>query len=113
MTYLYPELEDYIYQHCQEFQTEDEVMAIKTDRYRFNTEPRERLLYDEQQGWLSSDPRILDMIADGREALKKRIVERIWDQHKHELALNLCPLCGKITRSPKARQCRFCFHNWH
>ncbi len=26
---------------------------------------------------------------------------------------NLCPECNKLARTPKAKQCRFCGHNWH
>ena len=26
---------------------------------------------------------------------------------------NNCPKCGKLARTPKAKQCRYCFYNWH
>jgi hypothetical protein len=24
-----------------------------------------------------------------------------------------CPRCGRLAKTPKARQCRFCYHDWH
>ncbi|SFE07520.1 hypothetical protein SAMN05518672_104386 [Chitinophaga sp. CF118] len=113
MNDLYPELEDYIYQYCQKFQTKDELMAGKTVLYNLKTQSETMLSMMRRKGWISDDPVILDMIADGRDALKSRIVKRIWNEHQHELSLNLCPACNKITRSPNASQCRFCFHDWH
>lgn len=114
MDTLYPELKDYIYQYCGQFMTDDERMATKTVMYyNLNTVSESMLSMMREKGWMSDDPKILLMIADGREALKDRIVKRIWEEHRHELPLNLCSVCNKITRTPEARQCRFCFHDWH
>jgi len=87
---IYPELIDYIYQFCDEFKTDDEKLAGKT------------ILYKSQ-----------NMIADGYDSFKKRVAGRIYSQFKNELDLNLCPRCNKIARTPKAKQCRFCFYAWH
>jgi len=87
---LYPELIDYIYQFCDEFKTNDEKSAERTILYKSK-----------------------NMIADGYESFKKKVAERICSQHKSELGLNLCPRCNKIARTPKAKQCRFCFYAWH
>jgi hypothetical protein len=27
--------------------------------------------------------------------------------------LNCCPKCDALAKTPKARQCRYCFHDWH
>jgi len=56
---------------------------------------------------------VKQMLADGFDAFKNRVVNRIYAEHKHELRLNLCPSCGKIARTPLAKQCRFCFYSWH
>jgi hypothetical protein len=113
MDTLYPELKDYIYHYCGSFMTEDEVMAKKAISYGFNTAPELTLSLMNKEGWKADDPKVLSMITDGWEALKDSIVNRIWNEHRYELRLNLCPLCNKITRTPEARQCRFCFHDWH
>lgn len=85
---LYDELKDYIYRYCERFMTADEVDAKRIALYHFPS--------------MESEP-----------VLKERIVKRLWEQHQHELPLNLCPVCNRIARTPKARQCQFCFYNWH
>ncbi|WP_109696726.1 hypothetical protein [Chitinophaga deserti] len=112
MNDLYPELEDYIYNYCTEFQTPDEHTAGKTLLY-LNTGSESMRPMMLEKGWISDDPVILAMIADGFPALRSKVVKRIWAKHRHELKLNLCPACSKITRTPLAQQCRFCFHDWH
>lgn len=113
MDTLYPELEDYIYRYCERFMTEDELDAKKAISYGFNTQSESILATMRQKGWISDDPRVLAMIADGNQALKDSIIKRVWNEHRHELPLNLCPKCHKIARTPQARQCRYCFHDWH
>lgn len=88
-------------------------MAKKTIMYGFKTESESMLSIMREKKWISDDPKILRMIEDGHEALKERIVNRVWRDHRLELNLNLCPVCKKITRTPDSRQCRFCFHDWH
>jgi len=110
---LYPELKDYIYRYCGKFMTEDEHTAKRTIMYSLNTTSESMLSLMREKKWISDDPKILRMIEDGHEALKERIVNRIWSDHLVELELNLCPVCKKVARTPHARQCRFCFHDWH
>ncbi|SFO29368.1 hypothetical protein SAMN05428949_4820 [Chitinophaga sp. YR627] len=114
MNDLYPELETYIFRFCGEFQTHHEVMAYKTVLYHnLSDTPAHLLKLMKETGQISDDPEVLAMMVDGRDALRDRIVRRVWEQHRQELSLNLCPVCGKIARTPKARQCQFCYHNWH
>ncbi|MBC9909868.1 hypothetical protein [Chitinophaga varians] len=110
---LYPELEDYIYRYCEKFMTEDELDAKKAMAYGYNTQPASIRSVMQEKGWLNDDPRVLAMMADGDKATKDSIVKRVWNDHQHELPLNLCPKCFRIARTPQARQCRFCYHSWH
>lgn len=109
---MYRELEDYIYDYCQEFQTKDELMAGRMLLYKSNG-TSESMLSAMQRGWFSNEQIMQDLIADGPHELKRRVVERIWREHKDVLPLNLCPKCNLIARTPQARQCRFCKHDWH
>ncbi len=65
------------------------------------------------KGWFSDDPGIQAMIADGFDVFKRRVAYRIFTEHKNEFYLNFCPKCKKIARTPQAKQCRFCFFDWH
>jgi hypothetical protein len=53
------------------------------------------------------------MLSYGFEHFKKEVAIRIYKDNKAELELNLCPKCNKIARTPLAKQCRFCKHDWH
>lgn len=55
----------------------------------------------------------MHLVTGGFEAFKIKVTTRIFNEHRNELELNLCPKCGKIARTPRARQCQFCFHTWH
>jgi len=50
---------------------------------------------------------------DEKKFEREKVAIILWEKHKNEIYLNNCPKCGKITRTPKAKQCRFCHHDWH
>ncbi|MGD1894743.1 MAG: hypothetical protein ACFB15_29640 [Cyclobacteriaceae bacterium] len=111
---------DYIFNHHSHLMTFKEKVAWKhwsTD-YKIENgdyesseqrERRRRLSY--KTGWLTDDKEMLALLDDGIEVFKRRIAERIYKEEKVEF--NNCPQCGKLTRTPKAKQCRYCGHDWH
>lgn len=109
---LYPELIEYIYYHCQQFQTSDEKTAGRTAMYatELNASYKEFMI---KKGWYSDAEHIKAMIGKGFDEFKVNVAIRVYKEHKDELSLNLCPKCFKIARTPLAKQCRFCFHDWH
>ena len=47
-------------------------------------------------------------------AFRRRVAQRIKDDElKGRLTLNRCPKCRRIPRTPNARQCLWCGHDWH
>jgi hypothetical protein len=62
---------------------------------------------------LSDHPDILQLTRDGREAFTRRAAQRIFNAHRAEIIFNRCPRCGRVAKTPKARQCRFRRHDWH
>ena len=62
---------------------------------------------------LSNDPEIVQLASDGIDAFMIRTAQRILDDHSNEIVFNNCPRCGALAETPKARQCRFCRHDWH
>jgi hypothetical protein len=112
---LYPELVEYIFNYEDKFMTADEMMAAGRIKIILTAEDqRERLLEGRKIKLeiLTNETR-KQMLADGFDAFKLRVVTRIYTQHKNELQLNLCPNCGKLARTPLAKQCRSCFYDWH
>ena len=63
--------------------------------------------------WLSNDPEVLRLAANGYEAFAQQTATRILSEHGDRVVINRCPACGALARTPKARQCRFCGHDWH
>ena len=74
--------------------------------YARNAKPQLRQL-------LSDDPEALLLARDGLEAFVERTATRILADHAPDIFLNYCPRCNKLAKTPKGRQCRFCFHDWH
>jgi len=70
------------------------------------------LLLQRRSG-LSDDPAILRLASGGLEAFFERTARRILAEDRDKVFLNSCPSCGTLARTPKARQCRFCGHDWH
>ncbi|MCD9016721.1 hypothetical protein [Parachryseolinea silvisoli] len=67
---LYPDLEDYIYEYCGDFKTSHEQLASKTLIYNPDAESLRAMML--RYGWISNDPAVLELIADGYEAFKSR-----------------------------------------
>ena len=60
--------------------------------------------------WLSTDPDVLRPASGG--AFLANAATRILAEHGGQVLLNRCPRCGALTKTPKARQCRVCKHDW-
>jgi len=63
--------------------------------------------------WLSNDPEVLSVTASGYDAFVERVAARIVNEHADQVFFNRCSECGGLARTPTARQCRFCGHDWH
>lgn len=113
---LYPELKDYIFQYGGKYFWPNETKAhwhlhalaksnngANISMYKFFMK-EENILENEE---------IRDLVSGGFKSFKEKVVVRIWKDCKNKLELNLCPKCRKIARTPTAKQCRFCFHDWH
>ena len=62
---------------------------------------------------LYNDPEVLNLTRKGWSAFVEQTALRILDEHGFEIGFNYCCQCGGLARTPKARQCRFCRHDWH
>jgi len=63
--------------------------------------------------YLSDDPSVLELAADGFEAFELRTAARILRERAAEVRFNRCPQCDKLARTPTAKQCRHCGYDWH
>ncbi len=113
---IYPELRDYIFNYCGKFFWQEEIKAhlhlhaLEKSNNGVNVVMYKFFMKEEN---VLHNPKIKDLVNEGFEAFKIKVVSRIWEEHRNELELNLCPKCKKITRTPWAKLCQFCFHRWH
>ena len=100
----------------QERMTERHLVAtIKATHGHDDAEAQEKAKRGPRpfRAMLSSDPEVLSLASEGRTAFILRSAERIMRDHSQEVVFNCCPRCGRVARTPKAQQCRFCGHDWH
>ena len=62
---------------------------------------------------LSNEPEILELARGGSESFVMAVGRRLYAEHRDRLTLNFCPKCGGLARTPEAKQCRHCLHDWH
>lgn len=67
-----------------------------------------------RQRWSNVDnPDVEAALADGPNAFRKRVRERIIEECAQQITVNRCPSCSRVVATPKARQCLWCGHDWH
>ncbi len=115
MNYKTGELARYLYDYCQELLTHDEKAAYKNTLVLIKIEnaesPKMKQLL--RREWFSSDEGVLDLLKDGEEEFFRKLERRVLRDNPKKEFMNLCPKCGYLTITPKAKQCRKCFHSWH
>ncbi len=64
-------------------------------------------------GWLSDSKEVLTLFEHGISAFRQLIAAKLYAEHGGESLFNRCPRCQQLTRTPLAKQCRHCGHDWH
>ena len=66
----------------------------------------------EMQG-VPEDAEILEAANNGWSDFVMEVITRVMREHGEMLDINRCPQCGAVVRTPLARQCLWCGHDWH
>jgi hypothetical protein len=106
----------YIIIYFSNLMTAIERLALRHSRSTFKLEgvENERLTKAYYKtGWLSTDPEVLRLLQDGDNQFMINCAERILRENGDGVFLNYCTNCGKLARTPQAKQCRFCGYDWH
>ncbi|MFC0513986.1 hypothetical protein ACFFGT_07250 [Mucilaginibacter angelicae] len=74
-----------------------------------NSSKRDWLIKKEK---MTDDPEILKLLDAGYEQLRLSAAENVLKNHPGKVFFNCCKICGKLARTPRAKQCRFCGHDW-
>lgn len=112
----------YVVRYCDEYLTKQERMALahlvatmKAAHGRSDSAAQTETgkTKSHLRPPLTDDPEVLRLASEGYQPLVERAGARILAAHGSEIFLNRCPKCHALAKSPKARQCRRCFHDWH
>ena len=64
--------------------------------------------------WLAErDEAVMKALEDGHAAFQRRVRDRILAEDGDQVSINRCPVSRRIVRTPKAKQCQWCCHDWH
>lgn len=113
-------LANYIWDHYRHLFSEQEVLAAN---WLFNR-AKASFLTPDSSPWQEMERRRLETerLLDRKhreeaaldpQAFRARVCERIIHERANEVNLNRCPQCARIPRTPRAKQCPWCFHSWH
>jgi len=109
------ELIDYIIAHYSHLLSFEEKAAQK---HLFATEKADKF---ESQGLKTrilndlgtKNKEYLSILDKGYDEFKRIAVDKLLKQHKGKIFINRCRRCGRLARTPLAKQCRYCEHDWH
>ncbi|GAB5525153.1 MAG: hypothetical protein Roseis2KO_30250 [Roseivirga sp.] len=111
------ELINYINLYCSQFYNELERKAsshyIASAKLEGFSQTNVSRLRDGLRRMQTKDESVLKLLEDGYATFARNTAARIYKDHRKELNLNYCPECKGLARTPKARQCRYCGHDWH
>jgi hypothetical protein len=64
--------------------------------------------------WEQADDEVRERLASGLEEFDRNIRQRVLGAIRDDsLEVNRCPRCGRVVRTPLARQCFECGFDWH
>ncbi len=106
-------LTDYVCSHGSRYFTRLESLGFKAVHARFKAEHAESHQAETiLRHWgHENDPRVVAALADGVEEFRRAVRDRILRDHPE--IVKRCPRCARVLRTPAARQCRWCFYDWH
>mgnify|MGYP002636491163 FL=1 len=108
---------NYVMTYLESLMTDNERKAKRgvamKKPFRLMSASQSQMKKFKEQGWLTDDPDVAELLKHGYEEFELATTKRILNDNNHQTILNNCPRCGQLTRTPKARQCRHCGHDWH
>ena len=100
-------LTEYVWNNCLEQMTELERHGWKA-LASGNDGVRHTLLL---RFGRNNDPEVVEAFSHDHEAFRIAVRDRILRDHPEVVAK--CPKCHRVLRTPRAKQCRWCYFDWH
>lgn len=113
----------YIIHHFPRLLTKTENAALqhynamfkigKPEKYSSVYTYYERLKWHKEHNNITDNPDSLKLLESGIQGFYINAATHILQQAQDKVFLNKCSNCGELARTPYARQCKHCGHNWH
>ncbi len=93
-----------------DFERRTYYLAIKREKAKNSDSAADKLTT-----WLARESEdVIQASEPGLAAVRRQIGERMLREQQAEvLFINRCPKCDRIVRTPLAKQCLWCGHDWH
>lgn len=109
------ELDRYVWFHHADLFTHFELAVQSAHRAEFKaSHASERMGRVLRERWgAGSDAAIAAALAGGWPVFRSSARARVMRDHADEVVVNRCPSCLRVVKTPLARQCLWCGHDWH
>jgi hypothetical protein len=110
------EINKYLLEKCREWMLPEEIIALRRISLTENGEEITRktahveLKIEQMYGF--ANEKVNALVRLGKQGMLHKIAERLLKDNGNEI-INNCPKCGRLARTPKAKQCRYCGFDWH
>ncbi len=109
------ELDRYVWDYHSDLLSEFELRVQRAHRTELKaavaSESMARVL---RKRWgVEGDDEVGAALANGWVAFRSAARARVLRDHADDLVINRCPVCRCVVKTPRARQCLWCGHDWH
>ncbi len=106
-------LSDYVSQHWRNLLPEDERLQYDAEQNRMFT-ALAPLTQADLNCLTESEQRLSDAAWAKNKVVMDGLRQRVWQLiMTGAITVNRCSQCSRIVRTPKAKQCLWCGHDWH
>lgn len=104
---------NYIINYFGHLMTDHEKLALKHNMYMSKSSDNITLRnMMTEKGWINNDPEVINLLKQGYEEFEINVINRILSETPEKVFFNNCPKYEKLTRTPYAKQCRYCGYTW-
>jgi len=87
--------------------THDEKLALQHQMYIVKSTDNKAIKdMMKEKGWINNDPQILNLLKNSYEEFQINVAKRMMNETPEKVFFNNCPKCGKLARTPYAKQCK-------